>query len=90
TLGIIGLLLVNTVLAQRPSTSGKIRTSTESTDNSKESKENILSPSGFAGIGTLTPTAPLEIKRGAGNTRNKNILLKLTNDWASSGQNEPS
>lgn len=90
TLGIIGLLSVNIALAQRPSSSGKARTSTETTDNSKESKENILSPSGFAGIGTLTPTAPLEIKKGAGNTRNKNILLKLTNDWASSGQNEPS
>ncbi|MBX9732727.1 MAG: hypothetical protein K2X37_01595 [Chitinophagaceae bacterium] len=90
TLGITGLLLANTALAQRPSSSGKARTSTETTEDSKESKENILSPNGFAGIGTLTPTAPLEIRRGAGNTRNKNIMLKLTNDWASSGQNEPS
>jgi len=90
TLGITGLLLANAALAQRPSSSGKARTNTEATEDSKESKENILSPNGFAGIGTLTPTAPLEIKRGAGNTRNKNIMLKLTNDWASSGQNEPS
>jgi hypothetical protein len=90
TLGITGLLMANTALAQRPSSSGKARTSTETTEDSKESKENILSPNGFAGIGTLTPTAPLEIRRGAGNTRNKNIMLKLTNDWASSGQNEPS
>lgn len=90
TLGITGLLLANTALAQRPNSSGKARTSTETTEDGKESKENIFSPNGFAGIGTLTPTAPLEIRRGAGNTRNKNIMLKLTNDWASSGQNEPS
>lgn len=52
--------------------------------------ENVFPSSGFAGIGTQTPGASLEIKRGAGNVRNKNILLKLSNEWASSGQNEPS
>jgi hypothetical protein len=53
-------------------------------------KVNIFSTTGFSGIGTLSPTAPLEIKKNAGNTRNKNILLKLSNDWADNGQNEPS
>ncbi|MEQ1624905.1 MAG: hypothetical protein ABL870_09450 [Sediminibacterium sp.] len=52
--------------------------------------DNVFPSSGFAGIGTQTPGAPLEIKKGAGNVRNKNILLKLSNEWASSGQNEPS
>ncbi len=51
--------------------------------------ENVYPSAGFAGIGTQTPGAPLEIKHGAGNVRNKNILLKLSNEWASSGQNEP-
>lgn len=54
------------------------------------SKENVFPTSGFMGIGTLTPSAPIEIKRGAGNTTKKNVLLKLSNDWASAGQNEPS
>ncbi len=52
--------------------------------------ENVFPSSGFTGIGTQTPGASLEIKKGAGNVRNKNILLKLSNEWASSGQNEPS
>jgi hypothetical protein len=94
TLGITGLIFAsNIAIAQRPSTSGKPKPVVESNEEPatpKGEKENILSASGFAGIGTLTPTAPLEIKRGAGNTRNKNIMLKLTNDWASGGQNEPS
>lgn len=53
-------------------------------------RENIFPNTGFAGIGTLEPTSPLEIKKNAGNTRSKNFLLKLSNDWASNGQNEPS
>ena len=53
-------------------------------------KENVFPSSGYIGIGTLTPSAPLEIKRGAGNTTKKNFLLKLSNEWASAGQNEPS
>jgi hypothetical protein len=54
------------------------------------SKENVFPSSGFTGIGILTPGAPLEIKRGVGNIRTKNFLLKLSNEWASGGQNEPS
>jgi hypothetical protein len=53
-------------------------------------KENVFPSSGYIGIGTLTPSAPLEIKRGAGNTTKKNFLLKLSNEWAPAGQNEPS
>ncbi len=53
-------------------------------------KENVFPSSGYIGIGTLTPSAPLEVKRGAGNTTKKNFLLKLSNEWASGGQNEPS
>lgn len=51
---------------------------------------NVFPSSGFTGIGTQTPGAPLEIKKGIGNVPNKNILLKLSNDWAELGQNEPS
>lgn len=51
---------------------------------------NIFPVKGFAGIGILTPGAPLEIKRGIGNSRGKNFLLKLSNEWANGGQNEPS
>ncbi|MEI8075650.1 MAG: hypothetical protein WCH78_12950 [Bacteroidota bacterium] len=54
------------------------------------SKENVFPSAGFVGIGTQTPSAPMEIKRGAGNTTKKNFLLKLSNEWASAGQNEPS
>ncbi len=83
-----------TVSAQRPSTAGqpKVQSDTEGVAAPTKSgnKENIFSPSGFSGIGILAPTAPLEIKKNAGNNRNKNILLKLSNDWASDGQNEPS
>lgn len=52
--------------------------------------ENHFPLSGNAGIGTNTPMAALEIKRGAGNTRKKNFLLQLSNEWAPNGQNEPS
>lgn len=53
-------------------------------------KENVFPSSGYIGIGTLTPSAPLEIKRSVGNTTKKNFLLKLSNEWAPAGQNEPS
>lgn len=53
-------------------------------------RENVFPIAGFVGVGILTPGAPLEIKRGAGNTNKKNFLLKLSNEWAASGQNEPS
>jgi hypothetical protein len=63
---------------------------TESNNGADGNKENVFPASGYAGIGILTPSAPLEIKRGAGNTTRKNFLLKLSNEWASGGQNEPS
>lgn len=52
--------------------------------------DHIFPLKGFVGIGTRTPTALLEIKRGAGNVKDKNVLLKLSNEWAAQGQNEPS
>ncbi|MDE3234704.1 MAG: hypothetical protein KGO81_02030 [Bacteroidota bacterium] len=52
--------------------------------------ENHFPLSGNAGIGTNTPMAALEIKRGAGDTRKKNVLLQLSNEWSPNGQNEPS
>jgi len=78
-----------------PNTSSRTRTNPSSVSrpvsgNESGGGENVFPSAGFAGIGTQTPGAPLEIKRGAGNVRNKNILLKLSNEWASSGQNEPS
>jgi len=79
------------LLAQRPS--GKPKTAAVPVDENAAAtgdKQNVFPEAGFAGIGILTPGAPLEIKKGAGNTRNKNILLKLSNEWASGGQNEPS
>lgn len=51
---------------------------------------NVFPVDNNVGIGILKPTAPLEIKAGAGNTRGKNVLLKLSNEYAASGQNEPS
>ncbi len=94
-IGALALFVLQlTVSAQRPSTAGqpKVQSDTEAAPAPTKSgnKENIFSPTGFSGIGILAPTAPLEIKKNAGNTRNKNILLKLSNDWASDGQNEPS
>lgn len=80
-----------TLLAQRPSV--KPKTAAVPADENAATtgdKQNVFPEAGFAGIGILTPGAPLEIKKGAGNTRNKNILLKLSNEWASGGQNEPS
>lgn len=79
--------------AQRPTTSGKPKqlTTNQSIDNPDTGDaQNIFPIAGFAGIGVLTPGAPLEIKKGVGNIRSKNILLKLSNEWASGGQNEPS
>ncbi len=80
------------LFAQRPSTLGKPKVENSSIDEITvdRSRENLFSPKGFSGIGTLFPTAPLEIKKGVGNTRNKNVLLKLSNEWADGGQNEPS
>ena len=80
-----------TLLAQRPS--GKPKTVAVPVDENAAAtgdKQNVFPEAGFVGIGILTPGAPLEIKKAAGNTRNKNILLKLSNEWASGGQNEPS
>ncbi|MCX6205558.1 MAG: hypothetical protein NTZ19_04815 [Bacteroidetes bacterium] len=71
-----------------PST--RTKTAPPTTNVSDGSKENVFPSSGFIGIGTLTPSAPMEIKRGAGNTTKKNVLIKLSNEWASAGQNEPS
>jgi hypothetical protein len=71
-----------------PSVRSKSNAATPNTSDG--SKENVFPGSGFVGIGTLTPSAPIEIKKGVGNTTKKNILLKLSNEWASAGQNEPS
>jgi hypothetical protein len=87
------ILLHVTSQAQRPTTSGKTRTTKATEDPNAAAtgdKQNVFPEEGFAGIGILNPGAPLEIKKAAGNTRNKNILLKLSNEWASGGQNEPS
>jgi len=81
------------LIAQRPSTLGKPKEETNASEPAAKTdpnKENIFSLKGFSGIGTLNPTAPLEIKKGVGNTRNKNVLIKLSNEWADGGQNEPS
>ena len=59
-------------------------------DTSFPNSENHFPLQGNAGIGTRAPQAALEIKRGAGDTRKKNVLLQLSNEWAANGQNEPS
>jgi|GEM_PF-778108 len=59
-------------------------------DTTFPDRENLFPVKNNVGIGTLTPQTALEIKRGAGNTRQKNVLLTLSNEWAESGQNEPS
>ncbi|MBS1642110.1 MAG: hypothetical protein JSR11_06470 [Bacteroidetes bacterium] len=52
--------------------------------------ENHFPLKGNAGIGTNAPQSALEIKRNAGDTRKKNFLLQLSNEWSPNGQNEPS
>jgi len=59
-------------------------------DTTYPNSENHFPLNGNAGIGTPAPQAALEIKRGAGDTRKKNVLLELSNIWAENGQNEPS
>jgi len=58
-------------------------------DTTFPNSENHFPLNGNAGIGTRIPQAPLEIKKGVGNVKNKNILLQLSNVWADGGQNEP-
>ncbi len=58
-------------------------------DTTFPKSENHFPLNGNAGIGTPAPQAPLEIKKSAGNVKNKNILLQLSNVWADAGQNEP-
>ena len=58
-------------------------------DTTFPNSENHFPLNGNAGIGTRIPQAPLEIKKGVGNVKNKNILLQLSNIWADAGQNEP-
>ena len=48
-------------------------------DTAYPSSENHFPINGNAGIGTNTPQAALEIKRNAGDTRKKNVLLQLSN-----------
>lgn len=89
---LLGFLCGHSVMAQRPSSlnkpGGADPVSTQTGEPGK--KENLFAESGFSGIGTLAPTAPFEIRKNAGNTRNKNVLLKLSNEWSKAGQNEPS
>lgn len=59
-------------------------------DTTFPNSENQFPVTGNAGIGTKTPQAALEIKRNAGDTRRKNVLLQLSNSWSPNGQNEPS
>ncbi|MDI9364829.1 MAG: hypothetical protein QM541_07755 [Flavobacterium sp.] len=59
-------------------------------DTAFPNSENQFPMVGNIGIGTKTPQAALEIKRNAGNTRRKNVLLQLSNSWSPNGQNEPS
>jgi hypothetical protein len=59
-------------------------------DTTVTNSENQFPSTGFVGIGTKKPQAPIEIKKNAGDTRKKNILLQLTNSWSPNGQNEPS
>lgn len=59
-------------------------------DTTYPNSENHFPIQGNAGIGTTAPQAALEIKRSAGDTRKKNVLLQLSNQWSPNGQNEPS
>lgn len=58
-------------------------------DTANKNAENFFPSTGNIGIGTNTPGAAMEIRRSAGNGDNKNFLLKLSNNWASDGLNEP-
>lgn len=62
---------------------------TPATTAPAKSAENIFPLMGNAGIGTLDPMAALEIRRNAGDGKNKNFLLQLSNVWSSKGLNEP-
>lgn len=59
-------------------------------DTTYPNSENHFPLTGNAGIGTNTPQAAMEIRRNAGDTRKKNVLLQLSNEWSPNGQNEPS
>jgi len=59
-------------------------------DTTYPNSENHFPLTGNAGIGTNVPQAALEIRRNAGDTRKKNVLLQLSNEWSPNGQNEPS
>jgi hypothetical protein len=59
-------------------------------DTAYPNSENHFPVTGNAGIGTNTPQAALEIRRNAGDTKKKNVLLQLSNEWSPNGQNEPS
>ena len=59
-------------------------------DTAFPNSENHFPVVGNVGIGTKAPQAALEIKRNAGDTKKKNILLQLSNSWSPNGQNEPS
>jgi len=54
-----------------------------------QNAENIFPLTGNAGVGTLEPIAALELKRNAGDGKNKNFLLQLSNIWSPKGLNEP-
>ncbi|MBY0481766.1 MAG: hypothetical protein K2Q21_10445 [Chitinophagaceae bacterium] len=87
----LGLIAINAIGQVAPNTKPKPYSGSKpSTSANDAGRENVFPANGFVGIGIPTPSAPLEIKRGAGNTTKKNILLKLSNEWAPSGQNEPS
>lgn len=72
---------------QNPSTKNIVYQYVDTTSPNSENHFPII---GNAGIGTNAPQAALEIKRNAGDTRKKNILLQLSNQWSPNGQNEPS
>jgi hypothetical protein len=59
-------------------------------DTTFPNSENHFPLTGNAGIGTNVPQAALEIRRNGGDTRKKNVLLQLSNEWSPNGQNEPS